>query len=361
MIGKQSSSKSSTSHLKYLRLGGFLLVMVLISSLAFSIKTSNFTGQKPAESGSPINKSMNDQRSESLRQLSPSSGSAGPIKVVYELPEKEPVVFITIDDGWYPNEQVITLMQQYHLPITTFLVEQAAQEHVNFWDEFIKAGGHIQDHTINHPYLTHLSLADKKAQISQPIDYFQRYNPTVDELRPPYGDFNEEVGQAAWASGIKYIVMWNAEMKNSVLSTRSSQGLKSGDIILLHWVPGLDRELLTLLNIIQKQNLGIADLTQALKGEALTISWLKDPIPLPKPAPACTIGATATSGTSNTPGTTGNPGTTTIPETTTSPLNTVSPANTASPGHNGTSGNAGTPGTTNTPDPSTGDTNVSGA
>ena len=59
-------------------------------------------------------------------------------------------------------------------------------------------------------------------------------------------------------------------MKNSTFSTRSGQGLKSGDIILLHWGPGLDQELLKLLNIIQKQNLGIAELLllklRALRG-----------------------------------------------------------------------------------------------
>ena len=88
-------------------------------------------------------------------------------------------------------------------------------------------------------------------------------------------------------------------MENSTLSTINNRGLKPGDIILLHWVPGLDQEILKLLSIIQKQNLGIADLTQALNGEPLTICWLKTPIltskpksPLTKRAP----GATRTSG-----------------------------------------------------------------
>ncbi|MDQ7097160.1 polysaccharide deacetylase family protein [Desulfosporosinus sp. PR] len=367
------------------------MVIILVSSLGFCLNTSGVNEQKTIASPPSSNKALDDQRSESLRQLTPSSASAGPIKVVYDLPVKQPVVFITIDDGWYPNEEVIKLMQQYHLPITTFLIEQAAQEHTNFWDEFSKAGGHIQDHTINHPYLTHLSLADKKTQISQPMDYFSKYNSPVDQLRPPYGDFNTEVGQAAWDSGIKYIVMWDAEMKNSILSTRSSQGLKSGDIILLHWVPGLDQELLMLLNILQKQNLGVADLTQALNGEPLTISWLKTPLPLPKPLPTGTAKAGELAGSSNnpatknTPGTTGNTETTTVPPATPSPGGTVTPGNTApsgstaspgnavpsggtaSPGSTTSSenanqpGNAGTSGTSNTPEPSDNNSNLSGA
>ena len=200
----------------------------------------------PNDSHSSATSSMNSQKSESLKQLSPSLTSAGPIKVVYELPQKQPVVYITMDDGWYPSEEVLKLMQQYHIPITTFLIEQAAQKQPVFWHDFVRAGGHIEDHTINHPYLTHLSMADKINQISQPINYFRQYGPPLDELRPPYGDFNSEVGQAASDSGIKHIVLWDAEMENSILSLRRGPGLKAGDIILLHWVPGLDQEIITL-------------------------------------------------------------------------------------------------------------------
>ena len=305
MDSKPSSRKSSSGHLykKYIRVGLLLLVITIVS--AVSLKNLYLTSPVsteptvPYEPLSSANGPLDNHRSETLKQLSPALTSAGPIKVVYELADKQqPVVYITIDDGWYPSEEVLKLMQQYHLPITTFLIEQAAQKQPAFWHEFVQAGGHIEDHTFNHPFLTHVSLAEKKSQISQPIDYFRQYGPPSEQLRPPYGDFNAEVGQAAWESGIKYIVMWDAEMENSVLSTRSNRGLKAGDIILLHWVPGLDQEIIKLLNIIQKQNLGIADLTQALNGKPLTISWLKTPIPVPKPKLPVTTGTTGATGTS---------------------------------------------------------------
>jgi len=293
--------------LKYFLLVFFLLVIVVFLFLKIFYFTHH-TSAVPNSPDSSTDIASNIKGSESVDQLSPSITTAGPIKVVYELPVNQPVVYITIDDGWYPNQEVLKLMQQYHLPITTYLIEQAAQKHPDYWHEFVNAGGHIEDHTIDHPFLTHLSLADQKSQISQPIDYFRQYGPPTDELLPPYGDFNSEVGQVAKDSMIKYIVMWDAEIKNSTLSTRSGLGLKSGDIILLHWEPGLDQELLKLLNIIQKQNLGIADLTQALNGEPLTICWLKTPIPVSKPTPpittknrvASTSGKTVTSGATGT-------------------------------------------------------------
>lgn len=326
MRDHEPSHQKSVSGIKYLLRVIFLLMMVIAISLTIfyvnnvlphdpkvSANVPQVSANAPqastAEPQVPVNESLDNKRSESLSQLSPSLTSAGPIKVVYELPVKQPVVYITIDDGWYPNEDVLKLMQQYHLPITTFLIVQAAQKQPVFWHDFVKAGGHIEDHTISHPYLTHLSLAEEKSQISQPIDYFHQYGPPLEELRPPYGDFNLEVGKAAWDSGIKYVVMWDAEMENSTLSFRSNRGLKAGDIILLHWVPGLDQELLKLLNIIQKQNLGIADLTQALKGEPLTICWLKTPLPIPKPKLPLTTAPTVTTSTSGAISTSGATGT----------------------------------------------------
>lgn len=321
MMDNEPSSQKSVSGRNYLLLGITLLVIVI----AISFKIFYFNNSVSIMSHSSSKDSLDNQRSESLIQLSPALTSAGPIKVVYELPQKQPVVYITIDDGWYPSEEVLKLMKQYHIPITTFLIEQAAQKQPAFWHEFVKAGGHIEDHTVDHPYLTHLSLAEDKSQISQPIDYFREYGSPLDELRPPYGDFNSEVGQAAWNSGIKYIVMWNAEMENSILSTRSNRGLKAGDIILLHWVPGLGQELVKLLNIIQKQNLGIADLTQALNGDPPTICWLKAPIPVSKPVLPLTTNTTrppSTPVSTSTPATAGTPAAIGIPATAGTPATT---------------------------------------
>jgi|GEM_PF-4399048 Predicted xylanase/chitin deacetylase len=260
----------------------FILVIVISLLLYFHHKESAIPKNAETKANMPISSTKIPLNNKSVS----STDSAGIIKAIYALPVKQPVVYITIDDGWYPNQEVLKIMQQYHLPITTYLIEQAAQRHPDFWHDFVNAGGHIEDHTFNHPFLTHLSKADQINQISQPINYFRQYGPPPDELRPPYGDFNSEVGQAAKDSGIKHIVMWNAEMKNSIFTTRNGQELKPGDIILLHWEPGLDQEIIKVLNIIQKQNLGVADLTQGLNSEPLTICWLKAPIPISKSTPA---------------------------------------------------------------------------
>jgi|GEM_PF-3690442 len=217
---------------------------------------------------------------ESLAQLPSPSRTAGPVKVVFRLPVAKPAVFITIDDGWYPDPGVLALMEKYHLPVTAFLIEKAAGEHPDFWRRFVRAGGHLEDHTVDHPFLTRVPPPAQYREIAAPLDYFSQFGPRPDELRPPYGDYNPAVGLTARKAGIRYIVLWDAEMRGGRLHTIRNQPLQAGDIVLLHWVPGLTRDLDSLLSLLARSHLGVADLTQALAGTGLTV--------VPAPAPPAT-------------------------------------------------------------------------
>ncbi|OAT80801.1 hypothetical protein A6M21_12475 [Desulfotomaculum copahuensis] len=159
---------------------------------------------------------------------------------------------------------MLKMMQQYHLPVTAFLIEEAAQKHLDYWRAFLSAGGDIEDHTFSHPKLTALSPAAMAEQIDRPVDYYRALGTRPVLLRPPYGDYNRTVCQAAYAGGIEDVVMWNAVMANGSLQTYNGRPLQPGDIILLHWDPGLNEQLTKLLTILKRQQLGVADLRTAL-------------------------------------------------------------------------------------------------
>jgi hypothetical protein len=61
-------------------------------------------------------------------------------------------IYITVDDGWTPSQQVLSIMERTHLPVTAFLIKQAAQQHLPYWRDFVKAGGTVGD--IRSPTLT---------------------------------------------------------------------------------------------------------------------------------------------------------------------------------------------------------------
>jgi peptidoglycan/xylan/chitin deacetylase (PgdA/CDA1 family) len=41
-------------------------------------------------------------------------------------------IYITIDDGWTPSAEVLDLMHQTYLPITAFLIANAARQNLSY-------------------------------------------------------------------------------------------------------------------------------------------------------------------------------------------------------------------------------------
>ena len=185
-------------------------------------------------------------------------------RLIYSGPPAGNVFYITIDDGWYPNNDVLALMQQQHIPITTFLLSDAAATHVDFWKAFVAAGGEIEDHTINHPYMTRVNAATQVMQWSvaaQRLHALLGVTPQI--ARPPYGDWNASVVASAGSAGLHCVVMWNATMNSGHLATAGGP-LRPGSIVLFHWTADVYQNLQTILALGAQ-----AGLHPALLGPAL--------------------------------------------------------------------------------------------
>ena len=173
-------------------------------------------------------------------------------------------IYITIDDGWTPSAEVLALMHQTYLPITAFLISGATREHLSYWEEFVTAGGMIGDHTVSHPDLTKISRGQATAQWGQARTLLGRWlgqTPAVG--RPPYGAFNRTVEVAAARGGLTVLAGWSATMSGDRVRTWNGKPLSPGEIVLLHWDPGLGRQLTALLAAIRAQHLNPAPLMPA--------------------------------------------------------------------------------------------------
>ena len=173
-------------------------------------------------------------------------------------------IYITIDDGWTPSAQVLALMHQTYLPITAFLIADAAKENLSYWKAFLAAGGLIGDHTVSHPYLTKLTLGRAAAQWMQARTALGRWlgqTPAVG--RPPYGAFDHKVEVAAARGGLTVLAGWSATMSGNRIQTWNGKPLSPGEIVILHWVPGLGHQLTVLLAAIRALNLNPTPLTPA--------------------------------------------------------------------------------------------------
>ncbi|MHB8294201.1 MAG: polysaccharide deacetylase family protein [Acidimicrobiales bacterium] len=172
-------------------------------------------------------------------------------------------VYITIDDGWFPSGRVLGLVRSTHLPVTTFLIAKAAAEHLAFYKALAKAGVHIEDHTVTHPRMTRLPFDAQFGQWAENRSEEASWFGHAPGLgRPPYGAVSRSVMVAAHEAGLRALVMWSAEVRpGKGLTTWDKAPLAPGEIILLHWVPGLYGELVALVHAIQAAHLHPAYLT----------------------------------------------------------------------------------------------------
>jgi peptidoglycan/xylan/chitin deacetylase (PgdA/CDA1 family) len=173
-------------------------------------------------------------------------------------------IYITIDDGWTPSAEVLDLMHQTYLPITAFLIANAARQNLSYWKAFVAAGGMIGDHTVSHPYLTQLTLRQAKAQWGQDRTLLGRWlgqTPAVG--RPPYGASDPAVEVAAARGGLTALAGWSATMSGDRIETWNGKPLSPGEIVILHWVPGLGHQLTALLAAIRALHLNPTPLTPA--------------------------------------------------------------------------------------------------
>jgi len=173
-------------------------------------------------------------------------------------------IYITIDDGWAPSAAVLALMHQTYLPITAFLIANAAKENLSYWKAFVAAGGMIGDHTVSHPYLTKVTPGRAKFQWAQARTALGRWLGQTPEMgRPPYGAFNRKVQVSAARAGLAALAGWSATMSGNRIQTWDGKPLSPGEIVILHWDPGLGQQLTALLAAIRALNLNPKPLTLA--------------------------------------------------------------------------------------------------
>ena len=199
------------------------------------------------------------------RAQPPAPPGLPPAPALYFAPADKGAIYITIDDGDTPDPAVIQLMQSRRVPVTAFITANLAKLHLDYWRQFVAAGGDVENHTVSHPEMLQLSAAADLAEwanASQSLYGWLGIRPALG--RPPYGDFNGAVQTAAGKAGLRYLVLWSATMYNGTLTTYDHGPLRAGEIVLLHWIPGMYASLVKLLDIAARLGLHPAPLRASL-------------------------------------------------------------------------------------------------
>ncbi|MEV7564586.1 polysaccharide deacetylase family protein [Streptomyces tanashiensis] len=163
--------------------------------------------------------------------------AGGPVPVISEIPTREKIVFITIDDGAEKDPEFVRMMKDLGIPVTMFLTDAAIRADYPYFAPLVAQGHGLANHTLTHPNLRTLGPEAQRREIcGQQTKLKQRYGTTPRLFRPPYGNWNEATRAAAGECGVDAIVLWRESMQiKNMQYQRGDRKLHPGDIILAHF------------------------------------------------------------------------------------------------------------------------------
>lgn len=193
--------------------------------------------------------------------------SAQTLPVTYRVETKDPVVFITIDDGIIASQAGLDYVQRHRIPVTSFLTSSQVTDSKVRYFERISRWGSVQNHTTTHASLATTNAALIKSQVCPVQVAFRRTFGTKPwMLRPPYGAGPEgrTLHDVVRRCGISQIVMWDTVVEQGRISYRFGDGLRPGSVILLHYSSNLAVDLKVAVSAARAQGLRPANLDDYL-------------------------------------------------------------------------------------------------
>jgi peptidoglycan/xylan/chitin deacetylase (PgdA/CDA1 family) len=200
--------------------------------------------------------------------IEPLTASAGMAPVITRVETTDPVVFLTIDDGWTREPEALAAFEEAEIPATLFLLDPPVIEDAEFFrsmpDTLVEA------HTQSHVDLTTVSHEQQRAEICGNADTIERVlgrRPVL--FRPPYGNYNETTLRAAAECDMHAVVLWEQSLDGNAVSYRSETRLRPGDIILMHFRHNFIEELDTAIRHAEEAGLEFALLEDYIAPESV--------------------------------------------------------------------------------------------
>ncbi len=164
----------------------------------------------------------------------------GMAPVITNLPTKQKVVFLGIDDGAFKDPSVVDLMAKNNIKASLFLSKAFIANNPDFFKQITAQGSIVEDHTLGHDtrMVTTQGYQQQKNEICGMADYIeQHYGKRPTFFRPPGGAYSNTMRKAAVDCGMRAVVTWIAKANGGAMQYQIGNKLRPGDVVLMHFRP----------------------------------------------------------------------------------------------------------------------------
>ena len=176
--------------------------------------------------------------------------------VITRIVTKDPVVFITIDDGSVLTDEAVQLIVTKKIAVTTFGLPGPLHINRQQFRQLRRHGASFENHTTTHETMTGLPYARQTWQICSANLSIKKQQKKVPRLfRPPGGAYDDTTVDAAKRCGMEKIVLWNVEADKGAIVRSGGGPIQRGDIIVMHYLPSLESSLHLLMKELRRLKL----------------------------------------------------------------------------------------------------------
>ncbi len=151
-------------------------------------------------------------------------------------------IALTFDDGPHPRQthEILDILDEYGIKATFFVIGVNVKNYPEAFQETIRRGHEIGNHTYSHPHLSGADYNTLKNEIDKcesAISLAADYKPKL--FRPPEGWIDSDVKTLSAQYDYK-VILWNIDTKDWAHTPSDkivkyvTDNVKPGDIILMH-------------------------------------------------------------------------------------------------------------------------------
>ncbi len=161
---------------------------------------------------------------------------------VYKVSTQEKKVALTLNCAWNDSDitSILETLKRQNCKVTFFMVGEWVKKFPEAAKKIKEAGHEIASHSNTHPHVTQMTYEQNVQEIEESIKILQdTTGATVKLYRPPYGEYNDTVIQAANDKGL-IPIQWSLDtldytnLTGEQMWKRIEGKLSNGDIILMH-------------------------------------------------------------------------------------------------------------------------------